>query len=264
MYNEIVDNNNQVSSQETSVSETLQPLTSDPRQKDENVSEQPLKSTPPQKTNKKWLPLILLGIILLIAGTAGYFIYQNYQKEKQADKTIPTPSPSVTLPEDNDQTIESPLFIGYCKPDEDPNFTLSHEDSEYYYYIGNNTLEGSVEQSNEGGEITFSNQNIAGACPFILTKQYEEEKKSEISTELDISQAWGKSLDACRAEGEKLRGVQGWYKISVKGFKIPKSTVDSYEESVIKSHSGEIMFIDYNNVVENIEPMHKVCSITLP
>lgn len=161
------------------------------------------------------------------------------------------------------EVVESPYkYLTYCKPDEDPNFKLDHEDNNYYYYTGSNTLEGSIMRYKDSEDLTFYNQNVGGACPLILTTHYEETTSSDINNEFHVSQAWNTNTNICGTL-ETIIGLEGWYKINIKGFKIPKSTISSYRPNVIESHKNEKMFIDYDSIVEEIKPMHIVCSATV-
>lgn len=70
-------------SQQTQVSEIPQPINETPQQP--SIQPQP---------SKRWLVTVLISLVLLFLGLAGYFAYQNIQLNRQSSSIQPTPASS--------------------------------------------------------------------------------------------------------------------------------------------------------------------------
>lgn len=97
-----MEQNNDIDNPKTNIPETAQEQTGMPQQTAVQTPEQPLtESVPPQKTGKKWLVPVLIGLLVIALAVAGFFAYQNFQLKKAqtaSTQTIPTPASSSPTP----------------------------------------------------------------------------------------------------------------------------------------------------------------------
>lgn len=116
----------------------------------------------------------------------------------------------------------------YCKPDEDPSFTLSSEDDLYYYYDGEKEIRGYLLQLGPEKPLLF-HTGINQSCKFQLTKEF-----TPISKEMNLfnnEKAWANAPECSYMPAKPSLSAE--YTIRVKGFRISKSYIEQYDPSRI-------------------------------
>lgn len=107
-----MEKSNEVNNLETNAPENIQPQTSlTSTQPVNGIPEQPLRSEPmPPRVNRRWLQLILIGLVIIALGVAGYFAYQNIQLRKgQSSLAQPTQTPTVSQTNPNSNEGQSEI-----------------------------------------------------------------------------------------------------------------------------------------------------------
>lgn len=150
----------------------------------------------------------------------------------------------------------------YCKPDEDPNFSLIYEDELYYYYTGKKVISGLIYQTNKDAPVTFDSRTDQ-ACQFELTQGFQVDLLL-LDEDFSMHSAWGNAPECDPSEGEPY--LSGIYALTITGFKISKSYIDNYDPQRIRSQMDMSRFefyADYDDVVEVIAPAEVECPIVL-
>jgi len=88
-----------------------------------------ISETPKQKS---WQVIGLTVLVLLLLGTTGYFVYQNYQLKKQAGKTQPSSSPTAAIPTPT-ASVLSPTVVSPA-PTTDPTTEWQTYTNKKYEY----------------------------------------------------------------------------------------------------------------------------------
>jgi|GEM_PF-5267097 len=150
----------------------------------------------------------------------------------------------------------------YCKPDEDPNFSLKYEDELYYYYTGKKVIRGMIYQSDPNASVTFDTR-INQACQFELTQGFLVDPDL-LNDDFSIDDAWKNAPECDPADGKPY--LSGIYALTITGFKISKSYIDNYDPQRIRDKmqmSRFEFYADYDEVNEVIAPSEVKCPIVL-
>ena len=154
------------------------------------------------------------------------------------------------------------MYYSYCKPDEDPAFSLSREDELYYYYSGEKVINGTIYQTDANSPITFES-SINQSCKFELTKDFVINWK-QLDEDFSFQKAWEEAPQCNEFDGDPY--LSGRYKLKITGFKISKSYIDNYDPQRIRDQMAMSRFeftADYDKVVEEIVPAEVKCPIIL-
>lgn len=152
--------------------------------------------------------------------------------------------------------------FSYCKPDDDPNFSLIYEDELYYYYTGDKVIRGLIYQTSPDAPITFDSRTNQ-ACQFVLTQGFLVEPDLLIEN-FSIDEAWANAPECDPADGKPY--LSGIYALTITGFKISKAFIDTYDSQRIRDQmqmSRFEFYADYDEVNEIIAPSEVKCPITL-
>ncbi|WP_069132770.1 hypothetical protein [Rhodohalobacter halophilus] len=153
-------------------------------------------------------------------------------------------------------------IYSYCKPDDDPEFSLTYEDERFYYYTGSKVISGLIYQYSPNAPITFDSRTNQ-ACQFELTQGFQVDFK-QLNDDFSIENAWRNAPKCDPADGKPY--LSGIYALTITGFKISKSYVDNYDPQKIRSRMEMSQFefyADYDDVVEVIAPAEVRCPIVL-
>lgn len=157
------------------------------------------------------------------------------------------------------ESKSDPERYSYCKPDEDPVFSLFRKDEQFYYYEGEKEIRGYLFQQNPESSLLF-HTGINQSCKFRFTtgfKNWEESAKAESLTK----KAWEKTPECDENNGEP--SLSGEYTIRVKGFRISKVYIDQYDPNRIEA--GYFMrrysfSLDFDRIVE----VHRRAMVSCP
>lgn len=149
-----------------------------------------------------------------------------------------------------------------CKPDEDPGFSLTYEDEQYYYYTGKKTVRGLIYQPDPDSPITFDSRKNQ-ACQFILTQGFQVDHQL-LNQDFDLQEAW-ENAPKCDPELGKPY-LSGIYALTISGFKISKSYIDNYDPQ--RKRNGQQIsesefYADYDQIKEVIAPAEVRCPMVL-
>ena len=161
-----------------------------------------------------------------------------------------------------DAESHNQTYYSYCVPDEDPGFTLSHEDDLHYYYTGEKAINGTIYQTSVNSPITFES-GINQSCKFELTKDFVINWK-QLEEDFSFRKAWEEAPQCNKFDGEPY--LSGRYKIRIAGFKVLKSYIDNYDPQRIRDQMAMSRFefiADYDEVVEEIVPAEVKCPVVL-
>lgn len=156
------------------------------------------------------------------------------------------------------ESESDPERYSYCKPDEDPVFSLFRKDEQFYYYEGEKEIRGYLFQQNPESPLLF-HTGINQSCKFRITKGFKN-RKEYVETEFLTKKAWEKSPECDEKRGDP--SLSGEYTIRIKGFRISKNYIDEYDPSRINGtyYMRRYSFsLDFDGIAEVHRPAMVSC-----